>query len=77
MLQKDLQKIASVSKEYKSEMLETFKENFAEVVNGQEVLRQDITIHDIEVFFQEWLEIPEEEYQVPEEADFTGVTNDG
>jgi len=76
MTPKDLQTIASVSQEYKSEMLTTFKENFAEVVNGREELRQDISIHDIEVFFQEWLDIPEEDYKAPEEADFTGVTND-
>lgn len=76
MLQTDIKTIASLSQEYKSEMIATFKENFAEVVNGREELRQDVSIHDIEVFFQEWLDIPEQDYQVPEEADFTGVTND-
>lgn len=76
MTTKDLQLIASLSQEYKSEMITTFKENFSEVVNGREELRQDVSIHDIEVFFQEWLDIPEQDYQAPEEADFTGVTGD-
>ena len=76
MTPKDLQKIASVSNEYKSEMLTTFKENFAQVVNGREVLREDIQLKDIEIFFQEWLDIPQEEYTAPEEVDFTGVTNE-
>jgi hypothetical protein len=76
MTNKDILALKQLSQEYKNEMLETFKENFSQVVNGREVLREDMTLKDIEIFFQEWLDIPEEEYTAPEEADFTGVTED-
>lgn len=76
MTSKDLIALKQLSQEYKNEMLEVFKENFAQVVNGREVLREDIALKDIEIFFKEWLDISEEEYTAPEVDDYSGVTNE-
>ena len=73
---KDLTLISQLSRQYKQEFIEAFKDEMCEVVNGREQLRSDRNLHDMIVFFGEWLELTEEEYTVPEVADFTGVTND-
>lgn len=73
---RDLKLISQLSRQYKEEFIEAFKDEMCEVVNGREQLRSDRSLRDILVFFQEWLELTEEEYQVPWEADFTGVTNE-
>lgn len=73
---KDLRLISQLSRQYKQEFVEAFKDEMCEVVNGREQLRSDRDLHDMIVFFGEWLELTEEEYTAPEEADFTGVTNE-
>lgn len=73
---KDLTLISQLSRQYKQEFIEAFKDEMCEVVNGREQIRSDRSLHDMIVFFGEWLELTEEEYTVPEVADFTGVTND-
>lgn len=73
---KDLTLISQLSRQYKEEFINAFKDEMCEVVNGREQLRSDRNLHDMIVFFGEWLELTEEEYTVPEVADFTGVTND-
>lgn len=74
--QKDLGLIAQLSRQYKQEFINAFKDEMCEVVNGREQLRPDRDLSDMIVFFGEWLELTEEEYEVPEEADYSGVTNE-
>lgn len=74
-MNKDIKLIEQISHEYKTEMIEAFKDNFVEVVNGREVMRDDFTVKNIETFFHEWLDITEKDYELPMVEDYTGVTN--
>ena len=72
---KDLNLISQVSRQYKQEFVDAFKDEMCEVVNGREQLRSDVGIREMEVFFGEWLELKREEYEIPEEPDFTGASD--
>jgi hypothetical protein len=73
---RDLKLISQLSRQYKEEFINAFKDEMCEVVNGREQLRTDRDLHDMIVFFGEWLELTEEEYIAPEVEDYTGVTNE-
>lgn len=73
-MNKDIKLIEQISREYKNEMIEAFKDNFVEVVNGREVMRGDITVKAIDTFFHEWLDITEKDWQPPEVEDYTGAS---
>lgn len=73
-MNKDIKLIEQISREYKNEMIETFKDNFVQIVNGREVMRDDFTVRDIEIFFNEWLDITEKDWQPPEVEDYTGAS---
>ena len=73
---RDLKLISQLSRQYKEEFINAFKDEMCEVVNGREQLRSDRNLHDMIVFFKEWLELTEEEYTVPMVEDYTGVTNE-
>lgn len=71
---RDLKLISQLSRQYKEEFIDAFKDEMCEVVNGREQLRSDRSLHDMIVFFQEWLELTEEEYTPPEIEDYTGAS---
>jgi hypothetical protein len=74
-MHKDIKLIEQISNEYKQEMIEAFKENFVEVINGREVIREDITVKNVESFFNEWLDITEKDYEPPMVEDYTGASD--
>lgn len=72
---KDLTLISQLSRQYKEEFINAFKDEMCEVVNGREQLRSDRNLHDMIVFFGEWLELTEEEYTPPMVEDYTGASD--